>query len=85
MLRWRWVLFLWVLAAILVLLGVWIELEVRYEIGSGPYRWMAIRLWRGDVVYWREMALACLISGPVLFLLGFLLRRHGGDGAQDEG
>lgn len=80
MLRWRWVLVLWLLGGALTVYGVVIELKVRAAVGSGLYRVLAHISYGGSIDHYRWLSMLCVLLGPGLIALGYLCRRKGRKG-----
>lgn len=56
----------------LIGLGAYIEWEIRNQTGwQGFFNWMAHVFYLGDIRENRDRAIAMLIGGPLLFILGF--------------
>lgn len=76
MLRWRWVLVLWVIGGAMTAYGVWVELEVRSTIGTGAKRFMARIFYDNAIEEYRWFSTLCCVVGPLVILGAFLLRRN---------
>ncbi len=71
---WRWLLFLFLsLAGVTAIaLGIYIELEVQYEIGN--WNGVAHQFYGGEIRDYREQVFLYLTAGPIILFLAYLLR-----------
>lgn len=76
MLRWRWVLLLWLIGAAMTVYGVWVELEVRASVGTGAKRVLARMFYDDAINEYRWFSTMCAVAGPVIIAGAFLLRRN---------
>jgi len=76
MLRWRWVLLLWLIGGLATAYGVAVELEVRAAVGGGFNRFLANVFARDEIHHYRWISMLCAIGGPCLIVLAYLLRRN---------
>ena len=71
---WRWIIssLLFFAAVAVIALGIYIELEVQYEIGN--WEGAAHQFYGGEIREYREQVWQCLVGGPVLLFLAYCFR-----------
>lgn len=80
MLRWLFFFLLLLAGTAAIALGIYIELEVQYEIGK--WEGAAHQFYGGEIRSYREQVVLYLTAGPVLLLLAYFLRPRSRRGDQ---
>ena len=71
---WRWFLstLLFLAGVGVVALGIYIELEVQYEVGN--WEGAANQFYGGEIREYRDQVWQCLVGGPLLLVLAYCFR-----------
>ncbi|MDA3962859.1 MAG: hypothetical protein PF961_18910 [Planctomycetota bacterium] len=76
MLRWRYVVVMWLIGGALTAYGVMVEIQVRAAVGSGLYRLMAKMTSQEQIDHYRWLSQSFVVIGPLIIVGAFLLRRN---------
>ena len=75
MIRRSWPVMLFVFGALATCLSVYLEIEVRAQVGRGLHRFLAHLLYDDDIQRYRRMSMWTALVGPLLCLLSYCIWR----------